>query len=105
MADLDGVRRRLEERLAQLQSRVERIQGHLRAPGDRDSQEQALESENDEVLERLDDAERREVEEIRAALARIGSGVYGQCARCGEAIAEGRLQALPYATLCIDCAA
>ena len=105
MADLEAVRQQLEARRAQLESRVARIQGHLRSPGEPDSQEQATEAENDEVLERLDEAERRELDEIRTALARIATGSYGQCARCGEPIGAKRLGVLPYATLCIGCAA
>jgi len=41
---------------------------------------------------------------IRAALTRMQRGEYGQCLECGEAIASGRLQVNPAATLCIDCA-
>jgi DnaK suppressor protein len=41
--------------------------------------------------------------EIDAALERIGAGTYGTCANCGEEIPIERLEALPYATLCIDC--
>ena len=40
---------------------------------------------------------------IDEALARIESGTFGSCARCGEQIGEERLEALPYATRCIDC--
>ena len=40
---------------------------------------------------------------IDAALARIDEGTFGTCARCGRPIAEERLEAMPYATLCIDC--
>jgi RNA polymerase-binding transcription factor len=40
---------------------------------------------------------------IDAALARIESGSYGRCERCGQPIAEERLRAILYATLCIDC--
>jgi RNA polymerase-binding protein DksA len=40
---------------------------------------------------------------IDAALARIENGTYGICQRCGKAIAPERLEALPYAELCIDC--
>jgi DnaK suppressor protein len=40
--------------------------------------------------------------EIDAALARINAGTYGVCERCGRPIAEERLEALPWATLCID---
>lgn len=41
--------------------------------------------------------------EIDDALARIDAGTYGTCARCGQTIAEERLRAMPWATLCIDC--
>src|SRR5437870_8251366 len=41
--------------------------------------------------------------EIEGALARIDEGTYGICQRCQNAIAEERLEALPWATLCIDC--
>lgn len=40
---------------------------------------------------------------IDAALARIEAGTYGTCERCGQPISEARLEAIPYATLCIDC--
>ena len=38
------------------------------------------------------------------ALRRIDEGVYGRCASCGTEIGAARLQALPDASLCIDCA-
>ena len=41
--------------------------------------------------------------EIDGALARIDEGTYGTCQRCGDSIAEERLEALPWAMLCIDC--
>jgi DnaK suppressor protein len=42
--------------------------------------------------------------EIDAALVRIDAGTYGTCTNCGNAIAVGRLEAHPWASLCIDCA-
>jgi RNA polymerase-binding protein DksA len=42
--------------------------------------------------------------EIDGALARIEDGTYGTCTNCGKEIAEGRLEAQPWAALCIDCA-
>jgi RNA polymerase-binding protein DksA len=41
--------------------------------------------------------------EIDAALKRIDDGTYGICTNRGEQIPLERLEALPYATLCIDC--
>jgi RNA polymerase-binding protein DksA len=42
--------------------------------------------------------------EIDAALARIEDGTYGTCTNCGKEIAVARLEAQPWAILCIDCA-
>jgi len=40
--------------------------------------------------------------EIEAALERVENGTYGTCVVCGKAIGEERLEAVPYASLCID---
>jgi DnaK suppressor protein len=40
--------------------------------------------------------------EIEAALGRIDDGTYGRCTACGRQIDQERLEAVPYATLCID---
>jgi DnaK suppressor protein len=50
------------------------------------------------------ETERGILEEITAALNRIGDGTFGTCQSCGRPIGEQRLQALPYAALCIGCA-
>ena len=41
--------------------------------------------------------------EVEAALQRMEVGTYGQCQRCGQPIAEERLEALPATRLCIAC--
>jgi RNA polymerase-binding protein DksA len=40
---------------------------------------------------------------VESALRRIEDGTYGTCTRCSRPIAEERLEALPYAALCIEC--
>lgn len=40
---------------------------------------------------------------IHDAVQRLIDGSFGQCIDCGGEIGEGRLQAIPYAKLCIDC--
>ena len=40
--------------------------------------------------------------EIEAALSRIEDGTYGTCVACGRPISPERLEAVPYATLCLD---
>jgi DnaK suppressor protein len=51
----------------------------------------------------LREAAERRVREVDGALARIGAGTFGRCTACGGPIAEARLEALPWAALCIDC--
>jgi RNA polymerase-binding protein DksA len=41
--------------------------------------------------------------QIDAALSRIEEGSFGTCTNCGKSIAEERLEARPWASLCIDC--
>ncbi|HHW47047.1 MAG TPA: conjugal transfer protein TraR [Clostridiaceae bacterium] len=43
------------------------------------------------------------LKEIHDALGRIDDGSFGKCEFCGNEISEERLEALPYARLCIDC--
>jgi DnaK suppressor protein len=51
----------------------------------------------------LRDHNRQHLEAIEAAIARLDAGTYGACVSCHEPIAPGRLEALPWAALCIDC--
>lgn len=41
---------------------------------------------------------------VNAALERIDEGTYGTCEVCGAKIPKGRLQAIPYASMCVKCA-
>jgi RNA polymerase-binding protein DksA len=51
----------------------------------------------------LEDNEERLLEEIDAALKRVEEGTYGTCSNCSTEIPVERLEALPWATTCIDC--
>lgn len=42
--------------------------------------------------------------QIETSLERIEEGTYGQCEECGAKIPKARLNAIPYATLCVRCA-
>jgi RNA polymerase-binding transcription factor DksA len=44
------------------------------------------------------------IEELEAAIDRAEKGLYGVCEECGEPIPPERLEALPFTTLCVDCA-
>lgn len=54
----------------------------------------------------LDSRERRtqKLNDVEAALRRVDQGTYGICENCGKEIGERRLQALPWARLCLACA-
>ncbi|MEZ6138160.1 MAG: TraR/DksA C4-type zinc finger protein [Pirellulaceae bacterium] len=103
--DTNAVREQLETELQLLLTRVENIDNRLRQPGEQDWEEQATQRENDQVLEVLDAQAQEEIKQIREALRRIDNGQYGKCVHCGQAIADERLKALPYATKCVRCAA
>jgi RNA polymerase-binding transcription factor DksA len=93
-------RARLLERVRALDDDVH----HREEPLPADFAEQAVELENKEVLEALDDDARAELRRIQRALDRIEEGTYGECVTCGNDIRPERLSALPSATLCYDCA-
>jgi RNA polymerase-binding transcription factor DksA len=94
----------LENRLIELGARLEAIGDELLAHHDPDWEELAVEREGDEVLEATGNAGLVEIARIRSALARIADGSYGTCTRCGERIAEARLDALPWTPHCRSCA-
>jgi len=94
----------LHKRLAELGERLEAIEVELDSHHNPDWEDLATEREGDEVLEATGNAGKAEIGQIRAALARIEEGSYGQCMRCGEDIAEARLDALHWTPLCRSCA-
>lgn len=104
MADNIKIKAELEARLRELSSRSEEIDDELSAPPDSDWSDNAIESENDEVLEEVGELALEEIQEIRLALKKIANGTYGICAACGGQIGAKRLEALKYATKCIKCA-
>ena len=52
----------------------------------------------------LRERSRGELEKVEAALKRLDDGTYGSCVSCGNQIAPERLEAIPWAPVCIDCA-
>ena len=102
-----ALREQLAARRRELLARIQAIESNFRReddPLEKDPEEQSLQIEDDDVLNALDEAGRREIAAIERALGRMESGTYGTCARCGESIAPARLRALPAAEHCIRCA-
>ncbi|HVY65315.1 MAG TPA: TraR/DksA C4-type zinc finger protein [Gammaproteobacteria bacterium] len=89
---------------AELSLRLERIKDNLTGGRSADSQEQAQELENAEVVDALGNEARNEISRIARALDQIKNGTYGVCADCGETIPMARLEAYPFADRCIRCA-
>ena len=101
----DEVREQLTTRLGQLTRRADQIGADLRGSLERDSEEQASQLENAEVLEGLDEMTLAEVSEIRGPLRRRDDGTYGVCVSCRQPIGAARLAAAPSTPTCVACAA
>jgi len=63
----------------------------------------ATETVDREIDYTLEEHDGRLLHAIDEALARIDAGTYGICVNCGAQIPPERLEAMPWATLCIDC--
>jgi DnaK suppressor protein len=105
-----GVVDRVEQRVAAVDAEEERgvAQPRLQVHDDRllllaGEFDAAVDGEQYELDSQLATVESRELAAIDAALNRMRDGRYGTCESCEEPIPVARLQALPYATLCIEC--
>jgi DnaK suppressor protein len=102
-AELRG--RLLEARrtlLAAVAATDEEVAG-LDAPGPGDSTDRAAAASIILLVSRLAGHDKRELDEVAAALRRLGSGGYGICESCGKSIALRRLRAVPAARFCLAC--
>src|SRR5262245_19401990 len=69
----------------------------------KDLGDQALNAYTREFQFELGSGDRRLLRDVLLALSKLDEGSFGQCERCGEAIAQRRLEALPFARYCIEC--
>ena len=108
-AKLTELREALEEQRANLRKEIE-DQG-----GDPDSDDASIDVERNFADSAHSTAERARMlsvmKALRAnqrwvnrALTKMDLGTYGVCERCGNDIPLERLEALPWAILCVDCA-
>ncbi len=105
MPDLKPFIQKLEKLKKEVSHRLSAIDKDIRHEGmSADWAEQASERENDEVLESLGHSSASDLIQINNALKRINSGEYFTCSNCGEAIPAARLELLPFATSCVNCA-
>jgi RNA polymerase-binding protein DksA len=55
------------------------------------------------MIEAIGSQELKRLKLIDSALTRIQQGKYGLCIKCGKQIPQDRLEAIPYALMCIEC--
>lgn len=103
----EQIRIKLMDRRDEIVGRLNKIERdilHTDGAPSPDSGEQAIERENDDVLESLGGLVRSELEKINAALERIERKEYGICTECKKPISAERIKAIPFTEHCIDCA-
>lgn len=103
MPDLMHYKKLITARLSELEQRMHDVEHDLAEPKPADLEEQAVDIEDDEVLEGLGLAAQREVSLLNLALRRIEQGTYGICQKCEEPISDARLHAVLFAPLCREC--
>jgi RNA polymerase-binding protein DksA len=110
--DIEAVKRRLiEEREGIVEERrrlAEDTSRSMEEAVDEDGNDSHMADSASETLDRgielsLEDNADHLLAAIDAALGRIDGGTYGLCERCAKPIAQERLEALPWATKCIEC--
>jgi DnaK suppressor protein len=97
--------RMLCDRQAEIRSRLRSLREVMPAKDEvvKDAEEHSMEDFVRDMDVALIVMESETLRRIDDALQRLEDGSYGICADCDDTIAEARLQALPFATLCRDC--
>src|SRR6266550_4700337 len=101
--DEADIRARLEAERAHLKSELGvpiEAPGQMTYGSQAAAASQVFEQQRDLALR---DRARQQLAEVEAALTRLEQGTFGRCTRCGKDIAPERLEALPWAALCIEC--
>ena len=93
----DDLRREIEEQGADPDS------DEVAFAGDEGFSDRSHSTEERSRLVSVLKALRSNLRDVERALAKMDAGTYGACERCGLPIARERLEALPWALLCMDC--
>lgn len=105
----DAIVRALEERRSNLQGELASLTAVPRDPMAAVSFGKRIGDGTTEAVDRLNkvgaaNSIAATLADVERALDKLADGSYGICDDCGEAIGEERLEAIPWATLCISCA-
>ena len=104
MGEFDAIVEKLKLKKEELEQRLDKVEDSLRKTHAKDWSEQAQERENEEVVEKLEETARIELNQINEALSRIENDRYGICDVCDTPIRPERLEVLPYTNRCFNCA-
>ena len=99
-------RKQLVEKQRQLVDEVGKSTLHGKDQADdsiKDLGDQANSAYTREFFAELGNGDRRLLRDVVRALQKIDAGGFGDCERCGEAIADKRLEAVPFTRYCITC--
>lgn len=98
-----------KERLIKLKEeyevRIDQIEDHIQHPQDDLNEhwdDQAISVRQNDMRKSLLVEAKQGLHYVQHALSQIENGSYGECEVCGEEIEEKRMEALPYATLCME---
>ncbi|MBN1693060.1 MAG: TraR/DksA C4-type zinc finger protein [Dehalococcoidales bacterium] len=97
--------KRLSGELAQLQTNKSTAEERREGSPFGKREEEATETLELEKRLALENRIRQEIASVEHALDKIKKGTYGLCDNCGKKIAPERLEALPQASLCLNCKA
>ena len=95
----------LESLKQEYETRIAKIEDHLHNPQDELDEhwdDQAISMRQNDMRQNLLAEAQQNLTYVNNALMRIENGTYGECVECGEDIEEKRLDAVPYATLCME---
>ena len=95
--------KRLEEELEQLQNNASSSDERREGSPFGKREEEATETLELEKRLSLENRVRKELADVEHALQKFDQGTYGKCDNCGKSIVPARLEALPQASLCLNC--
>ncbi|GKS63248.1 dimethylmenaquinone methyltransferase [Nitrospira sp.] len=106
MLQIEGIRKKLLTQRLDLFRQVAQTEEELRwfqRDIESEVEERGQEETMVQLLDRLDGRAKTEIEAIDRALFKLRTERYGRCERCGKAIPQSRLEAVPTAALCLAC--
>ncbi len=112
MVDREALRQQLMDERGRLNQEIAELDADLsesledsteESPYDQHMAETAAATLDREIELTIQESARAALAQIDRALARLESGGYGRCEKCGKPIGAARLEVAPFATLCVDC--